>query len=125
MPTVLIDTDVAIDYLRGIPYTKSLLIPLWQSARCFMSILSVYELFAGMQSEERIVTQNFVAACCIESVDLTIAERAALHYQSHRKKGLTLTTVDCLIYATAILRDHKIATKNIRHYPDKDALFEF
>ncbi len=72
MQTVLIDTDVAIDFLRGEPYARDLLLPLWNLSRAYMSVLTIYELFA-----------------------------------------------DCLIASTALLQGHKIATRNIRHHPDK------
>lgn len=118
MSTVLIDTDVAIDYLRGIQYAKQLLVPLWEKTKAFLSILSVYELFAGMQTKEIEATHYFVGACQIEGIDLVTTEEAAKYYQHHRKEGITLATVDCLVYATAKLKGHKIATRNIRHYPE-------
>jgi len=42
--TVLVDTDVAIDFLRGREYAKRFLIPLWKENLAYMGILSVYEL---------------------------------------------------------------------------------
>ncbi|KJU81486.1 PIN domain protein, partial [Candidatus Magnetobacterium bavaricum] len=40
----------------------------------------------------------------------------------YRTKGVTLKTTDCLIYATAIVRGYKIATRNAKHYPDADII---
>ena len=54
MPTVLIDTDLAIDYLRGMQYAKRVLVPLWENNISFLSILTVYEMYAGMQDEDNL-----------------------------------------------------------------------
>ncbi len=48
-PSILIDTDVAIDFLRGKEYAKKLLEGLWEKDTAHISILSVYELFAIVQ----------------------------------------------------------------------------
>lgn len=125
MSTVLIDTDIAIDYLRGHPYAQALLISLWERKEVFLSILSTYELFAGMHAKEAVATQNFVEACRVEEISLAITQKAAEHYQFYRKKGITLTTVDCLIFATAKVKQHKVATRNLRHYPDHSILLKF
>jgi hypothetical protein len=123
MQTVLIDTDIAIDFLRGLPAAKALIMPLWENNAAFLSLLSVYELYAGMHPKEKEATHDFIHACRIESLTLEITQQASAGYQYYRKKGITLTTVDCLIWATAKINYHKIATRNIRHYPDTDALF--
>ena len=53
MQTVLIDTDVAIDFLKGEPYARDFLIPFWDMNRAYLSVLSIYELYAGMKEKER------------------------------------------------------------------------
>jgi len=123
MQTVLIDTDIAIDYLKGIQYAKDLIVTLWEENRAFLSILSVYELYAGMREHEKDDTDNFISACNKESLTLEIAEKAGESYRRYRKVGMTLTSIDCLIYATAVIGGHKIATRNTDHYPDKKILF--
>ena len=122
MQTVLIDTDVAIDFLRGEPYARDLLLPLWDRSRAYLSVLTIYELYAGMKEKEREPTDNFIGACLIEPVSQEIAARGGEWKAFYRGKGRTLTAVDCLIAATALLQGHKIATRNIRHYPDKKLL---
>ncbi|MBP1723308.1 MAG: PilT protein domain protein [Deltaproteobacteria bacterium] len=122
MQTVLIDTDVAIDFLRGEPYARDLLLPLWDLSRAYMSVLTIYELYAGMKEKERESTNDFIGACLIEPVTQEIAARGGEWRASYREKGITLTAVDCLIASTALLQGHKIATRNVRHYPDKKLL---
>ena len=122
MQTVLIDTDVAIDFLRGEPYARDLLLPLWNLSRAYMSVLTIYELYAGMKEKERESTNDFIGACLIEPVTQEIAAKGGEWRASYREKGITLTAVDCLIASTALLQGHKIATRNVRHYPDKKLL---
>ena len=66
MQTVLVDTDVAIDYLRGIHYAKELMLSLCDENRAYLGILSVYELYAGMRDNEDADTEHFINACSIE-----------------------------------------------------------
>ncbi len=121
--TVLVDTDVAIDFLRGREYARSLLLPLWSENLAFISILSIYELYAGMRENEKDKTEDFMRAFQIEPVTVEVAREAGKIYRNYRQKGLTLTTADCIIAATARVRGHKIATNNTSHYPQKGILF--
>ena len=122
MQTVLIDTDVAIDFLRGETYARDLLLPLWDLSRAYLSILTIYELHAGMKEKEREVTDDFIGACLIEPVSREIAVKGGEWRAFYREKGIPLTAVDCLIASTALLQGHKIATRNVRHYPGKKLL---
>ncbi|MBI4763521.1 MAG: type II toxin-antitoxin system VapC family toxin [Deltaproteobacteria bacterium] len=124
MPTVLIDTDIAIDFLRGQSYAKNLIVPLWDSDAAYLSVLSVYELYAGMKENEKQATRDFVQAFRLEWVTPEIAVKGGELFQTYRKKGLTITAIDCLIGSTALLKGHKIATRNLSHYPDKEHLFK-
>lgn len=124
MQTVIIDTDIAIDYLRGISYALDLILPLWENNTAHLSILSVYELYSGLRDNERKDTEHFMAACNIDTVTFEAAQKGGELYRHYREKGITLTSVDCLIAATAITRGHKIATKNTAHYPDKKLLLK-
>ena len=124
MQIVIIDTDVAIDFLRGNNYAKELLSRLFRSDLAHLSILSVYELHAGMCDNERIKTQDFINACNVELVTMDIAIKAGELRRYYETKGITLTSIDCLIAATSIIRKFRIATRNKNHYPDKSLLLD-
>ncbi len=123
MQTVLVDTDIAIDFLRGAEYAGELMMKLWKSNAAYLSILSAYELYAGMKENEVEDTENYINACNIEPVTIAIAKKAGEAYRLHRKRGITLTSIDCLVYATAAVKGHRIATRNKDHYPDKKILW--
>lgn len=125
MSTILIDTDIAIDFLRGFEYARDLILPLWHSSSAFLSILSTYELYAGMKEKETEPTDSFINACNIEPLTLEITKKAGEIYRTHRTKGAIFTSIDCMILASAIINGHKIATRNIKHYPLKTYLLKF
>ena len=58
MQTVLIDTDIAIDFLRGIAKARDIILPLWERDIAFISFLTAYELYAGMQAKEKEATEG-------------------------------------------------------------------
>lgn len=124
MPAVLIDTDVAIDFLRGEDYAQPLLAGLWQEGRAALSVLTIYELTAGMREKERGHTLDFIGACLIEGVTEEIAVKAGDLYRQYRAKGIALTSLDCLIAATALVAGHKIVTRNVGHYPQEGLLLQ-
>ncbi|MDO8723563.1 MAG: type II toxin-antitoxin system VapC family toxin [Syntrophales bacterium] len=124
MPAVLIDTDVAIDFLRGEAYAQPLISGLWRQGRTVLSVLTVYELTAGMREKERGHTLDFIGACNIEEVSKDIAVKAGDLYRQYRAKGITLTSLDCLIAATALVKGHKIVTRNVGHYPQEGLLLQ-
>lgn len=124
MQTVMIDTDIAIDYLRGVSHAKDLILSLWKSNTAYLCILTIYELHAGMRESEKEDTENFINACNIELITIEITEKGGEIYRHYRTHGITLTSNDCLINATATVRGHKIATRNKAHYPDKKIIWK-
>ncbi len=122
MPTVLIDTDVAIDYLRGDPAVQPVVNRLWREGRAALSVLSVFELTAGMRESENTATMNFIAACRVLEVTPEIAVKGGALYRKYRAKGITLASLDCLITATALVSGCKVSTRNVKHYPEKGIL---
>lgn len=124
MPVVLIDTDIAIDYLRGDRGMFPLVNHLWQQGWAALSVLSVYELTAGMREREKAATMNFIAACSVLEVTPDIAVKGGDLYRKYRAKGMTLAPLDCLIAATALVKGGRVATRNVKHYPEKGILFD-
>lgn len=115
MQTVLIDTDYVIDFLQG---KSSVIIPLLTENVAFISVLTVYELYAGMRPNEKQATEDFIQACQIELVSIETAKKAGALRFKYRQKGITLSIVDCIIAETARLNQHHVATGNKKHYPE-------
>ncbi len=75
---VLIDTDFAINYLRGELTAKKIMEPLWFNNAAHLSLLSVYELHAGMKDSEVQYTQFFIHACQIQPLTQAIVAKAGV-----------------------------------------------
>jgi predicted nucleic acid-binding protein len=124
MPAVLIDTDIAIDYLRGDQAILPLVNRLWREGQAMMSVLSVFELTAGMRDKEKGATMNFIAACSLVDLSAEISVKGGELYRTYRAKWITLSPIDCLIAATALVRGYKVATRNVKHYPEKGIILD-
>lgn len=118
MKTVLVDTDILIDFLRGKEKTREFLISLADDADIVCSAISVAELHAGMKEHERTRTQELIDSLTIVDVTREIAEKAGTYRRTIRSHALELD--DCLIAATAFVRHAALATGNTKHYPMTD-----
>ncbi len=122
----IIDTDVCIDFLNGRDFTVKLFEDILNSNNCYVSILTHYELLKGAQSKNQENTiQEFVNLMDVINLDEGIIKTGAVFYKNYRKKGITLSTVDCLIMATAKEKNLKIITKNVKYYPENEILSGF
>lgn len=118
MQTILFDTDYLIDFLRGKSSSRDLIVKALSKNLAYISILSVYELYAGMRPGEEEATEDCIGAFRIESVTLDISKKAGMLRFKCRQQGITLSIVDCIIAETARSKNHLVATMNKKHYPD-------
>jgi len=82
---LLIDTDVLIDYLRGVPQAISYLET--QAESLVLSAVSVAELYAGVrEGTEREALAAFVAAVEVVPVDQANAKRGGVLRRDYGKK---------------------------------------
>jgi len=122
----IVDTDVCIDFLKGQEYAISLINELLTSESAYLSILTYYELLRGAYTKkQQKAVEDFVNGFEVLNIDKEITKIGAKFYRDYRKKGITLSTVDTLIMATAKKYGLKIITRNVKHYPEKDLLSDF
>ena len=122
----IIDTDVCIDFLNGKDFAVKLFEEILKNNDCFISILTHFELLKGTQNKKQgKAIQEFLSLTDVINLDDDIIKTGAEFYRNYRKKGITLSTVDCLIMATAKEKNLKIVTRNVRHYPERELLSEF
>lgn len=120
MNSLLVDTNVLIDYLRGtgkaVKYVEE------NSADFSISALSIAELFGGARSEqERENLQDFLLSFEILPVDARISEVGGIlkakYGPSH---GIDL--IDGIIAATSLTTKRPLVTCNKKHFPMLDNL---
>jgi predicted nucleic acid-binding protein len=113
--TVLLDSDVLVDYLRGLPAAGRYIDGLTVTPTC--SEVSRVEVLRGMRSQERRVTERFLATIRWVGVDEEISTLAGNLGRRFRRSHVALGVADLLIGATAERLELPLATLNVRHFP--------
>jgi predicted nucleic acid-binding protein len=113
--SVLLDTSVLVDVLRGKPEALAFVDRL--AAPPALSVVTVAELRAGERStRETGMVDRLIASYTIHDASLAIAERAGAYLRQYRKSH-RLDMADILIAATAAHHDLVLATLNLKHFP--------
>jgi predicted nucleic acid-binding protein len=119
--TVVIDSDIFIDHLRGFKPAKIFLSPFYEkSLSGLISTITVMELLSGKsasESDRRLKIEKLLSLFKTVDVTFSIAEKAA----EIRRKYST-NPIDSLIAATALCFNYKLVTCNINHYQMIDGL---
>lgn len=112
---LLLDTDVLIDYLRGVPEAVTYL----ESRKevLLISAVTVGELYAGVrEGRERKALDAFMQAFEIVVLDASLAERGGLLRRDYGKSHGT-GLADALIAASAERQEAVLVTLNRKHFP--------
>lgn len=112
---LLLDTDVLVDYLRGVPEAVTYL----ESRKevFLISAVKVGELYAGVcEGRERKALDAFMGAFEIVVLDASLAERGGLLRRDYGKSHGT-DLADALIAASAERQEAVLVTLNRKHFP--------
>jgi len=113
----LVDTDIAIDFLRQRGYAQKLLENWAGEGLLAISTLTHLEIYQGMKPGEERATNAFLDGLISVVVDVPIARRAGTMLGELRSKGMTLGIADAIIAATALQFGAPLLTNNVEHYP--------
>jgi predicted nucleic acid-binding protein len=118
--SVLLDTSVVIDILRGdrgaLGYARTLTEP----PTC--SEITRVEVLRGLRSHERRATERLFGTIIWTPVDESIARSAGELGRRFRRSHRGIATADLIIAASAAVLDLELATLNLRHFPMFPAL---
>jgi len=119
---ILFDTDVLIEHLKGNPAARRLLEEAVRSGRAACSVLTRFELLAGMRSSERHLVRSLLA--CLRTLPVTaeIADQAGEWARKYRRSHSQVGAIDYLIAATAQAAGADLLTLNVGHFPMFPAL---
>jgi predicted nucleic acid-binding protein len=120
MASHLLDSDILIGVLRGKSEAIHFLRDLLKQEVPAISSLAIYEIWAGARPSEESVITSFLSAFRIVFVSDKIAKQGAQYYREFRSKGITLSSTDALIAATAHQEGLILVTQNKRHFPMSD-----
>ena len=121
MPNYLLDTTTIIDFLRdksGVPeLLERLSIGGGLLSCCPINIVEVY---TGMKDKEKSSTDEFLNSLKCYEITGEIGYLAGELKRKYLKKGLTFSTSDVLISATAIKNNLILVTNNPMHFPSDE-----
>ena len=112
---VVLDTDVLIDYLRGLPAAGRYVDGLAEVPTC--SEVTRAEVLRGLRSHERRVTERFLATIRWAAVDETTSRLAGELGRRFRHSHGSIGVADLVIAATATRLRIPLATLNVRDFP--------
>ena len=113
----LIDTDVLVDYLRGVPQAIQFLKQTMADSVCYISTITIAELYVGVrEGKERPILDQFIQEFQIAVVNEKAAQQGGLIRRDYGKShGIGLA--DAIIAATAEELEIGLVTLNKKHYP--------
>jgi predicted nucleic acid-binding protein len=119
--SVLLDTTVLIDVLRGRRRTVERLTALRQHGDVpFTTPISVEEIHRGLRDTERGAAIRLFNGLRIASIGRPEGAQAGDWRRDHASAGTTLAQADCLIAAAAVTLGVPLATGNPKDFPMRE-----
>lgn len=116
--TILVDTSVLIDHLRGNAAAgRALSAASSRGERLACSVMTKVEILAGMRSTDEAVTRHLLNTLDWIGVNDEIAERAGLLANHYLRSHPGVDSVDYVIAATCQVREVTLWTRNLKHFP--------
>lgn len=115
--TVLVDTSVLIDYLRGHDDAAQLLESERATGQVHASEITRLEVLAGMRVAEEHQTHSLLSIFAWHAVDSVIAEKAGELGRAWLPSHRGIDAADLAIAATTVVLDARLLTMNVRHFP--------
>lgn len=113
---LLIDTDVLIDYSRGIEKTKGILKTLESDHTLAISVVTHLELMVGCENKADFKSlQNFLSNFEIIQLSKSISEKAVDLFKKYRLSHGVLIP-DMLIASTALILEIPLLSKNRKDF---------
>jgi predicted nucleic acid-binding protein len=115
--TVVVDTSVLIDVLRGEPTAAKVLREARGSGLLHASEVTRLEVLAGMRVREEDATRALLGALIWHPVDERIAEIAGELGRQWLPGNRGIDSPDLAIAATTIALEARLFTRNVKHFP--------
>jgi predicted nucleic acid-binding protein len=114
----LLDSDAVINHLRGIAESVIFIQALHQRGEllCACDVV-IAEVHAGLHPQHRAAGERLLSTLTFLPTSPAIAQQAGQWRYDFARQGITLSTTDMLIAATAAAYGATILTGNLRHYP--------
>lgn len=113
----LFDTDVLIEHLKGNQAATTLLLEASAIGQAACSVLTRFELLAGMRSDERSEIRGLLDSINNIETSVDIATRAGEWARTYRRSHEGISAIDYLVAATAEIHGADLLTQNVKHFP--------
>ena len=121
--SVLIDTDVLIEYLRGnASIVERLVQEYGKGRRLYFSPVTRAEIVAGLRKGEEETTEKLFSLMECLVIDEETGRKAGEYLKAYRASH-SVEIADALVAATAHQSDAPLCTLNRKHYPMRDVEF--
>ena len=118
MATVLLDTTVLIDLLRGRHGAVARLGSARQRGDMLTTtVVNVEEVARGLRAAEQESAGRLLAGLRLARLGTAEGIRAGTWRREHAERGVTLSQADCLIAAAALGAGATLATGNPKRFP--------
>lgn len=115
--TVLVDTSVLIDHLRGVPEATETLVAGRARGPLHASEITRLEVLAGMRSDEEVATTGLLRHLEWLPVTAAIADEGGRLGRQWLPSHRGIDSADLAIAGTAVVHDLVLVTRNVRHFP--------
>jgi tRNA(fMet)-specific endonuclease VapC len=115
---ILVDSDVLIDYLRGVPTIVAHIQQLETAGNllCTCDIV-IAEVESGLNPTQSAAARLLMTNLVVLERDLAASRQAGRWRYDYARKGITLSMPDALIAVTAYFHGAGILTGNLSHFP--------
>jgi predicted nucleic acid-binding protein len=115
--SLLLDTTVLIDALRGRPAAERIRELRRAGQAPWVCAINVEEIVRGAFKSEEAVVGRFLKGLRLAPIGREEAERAGRWRRDYSQRGVTLSQADCLIAAAAVGLGVPLASGNPKHFP--------
>jgi predicted nucleic acid-binding protein len=113
--SLVVDTSVVIDLLRGREEGLHLIDPVWEPL--MISSVTAHEVYAGARPGEEEMAETMLCSFVSLSFGTREARLTSGWWKAYRARGVTLDFRDLAIAAAAVSRGVPLATSNVKDFP--------
>jgi predicted nucleic acid-binding protein len=115
---VLVDSDVLIDILRGVPAARGVVSAARVRGDSLFSVTPVRtEILRGVAQHDLRAAGELLGVLGWLDVDIALADRAAAIGRPYQRSHAGIQVVDLLLAAAVDRLDGQLLTRNVRHFP--------
>lgn len=118
--SVLLDTTVVVDCLRGRPAIHKVRRIATSGEGVFSTAITVEEIARGLRPDEETDAKSFFDGLQVLALRRPQGWQAGIWRRQFGRRGITLSQADCLIASAALSISARLATGNPAHFPMKE-----